>query len=94
VKQRRRWASEECRIVSFQTKERALTSPKTSALAFISVLPWRINDGGDTTLEPRLVGCVTLINPSRGYDKSFSKLSSLIIKDEDNRDKCRVFLRF
>jgi hypothetical protein len=26
-------------------KERALTSPKTSALAFISVLPWRINDG-------------------------------------------------
>ena len=25
-------------------KERALTSPKTSALAFISVLPWRIND--------------------------------------------------
>jgi hypothetical protein len=27
-------------------KERALTSPKTSALAFISVLPWRINDRG------------------------------------------------
>jgi len=26
-------------------KERALTSPKTNALAFISVLPWRINDG-------------------------------------------------
>jgi hypothetical protein len=31
-------------------KERALTSPKTSALAFISVLPWRINDGADTKL--------------------------------------------
>jgi hypothetical protein len=29
----------------FGQKERALTSPKTSALAFISVLPWRINDG-------------------------------------------------
>lgn len=29
----------------FEQKERALTSPKTSALAFISVLPWRINDG-------------------------------------------------
>jgi hypothetical protein len=32
--------------VSFGQKERALTSPKTSALAFISVLPWRINDWG------------------------------------------------
>jgi hypothetical protein len=31
-------------------KERALTSPKTSALAFISVLPWRINDEGILTL--------------------------------------------
>jgi hypothetical protein len=29
----------------FRQKERALTSPKTNALAFISVLPWRINDG-------------------------------------------------
>jgi hypothetical protein len=31
--------------ISYRQKERALTSPKTSALAFISVLPWRINDG-------------------------------------------------
>jgi len=31
---------------SLRQKERALTSPKTSALAFISVLPWRINDAG------------------------------------------------
>jgi hypothetical protein len=31
--------------MSCRQKERALTSPKTSALAFISVLPWRINDG-------------------------------------------------
>jgi hypothetical protein len=31
--------------ITKRQKERALTSPKTSALAFISVLPWRINDG-------------------------------------------------
>jgi hypothetical protein len=37
-------------IEMFEQKERALTSPKTSALAFISVLPWRINDGQDTSL--------------------------------------------
>ena len=35
-------------------KERALTSPKTSALAFISVLPWRINDG-EILAAPRLM---------------------------------------
>ena len=35
--------------MSGRQKERALTSPKTSALAFISVLPWRINDAADTT---------------------------------------------
>jgi hypothetical protein len=34
-------------------KERALTSPKTSALAFISVLPWRINDGEILTSSSR-----------------------------------------
>jgi len=34
-------------------KERALTSPKTSALAFISVLPWRINDGLILTAKVR-----------------------------------------
>jgi hypothetical protein len=56
-------------------KERALTSPKTSALAFISVLPWRINDGADTKLLPQTVGCITLVKPLRGCDKSFSKLS-------------------
>jgi hypothetical protein len=33
-------------------KERALTSPKTSALAFISVLPWRINDAQILKLAP------------------------------------------
>ena len=38
-------------------KERALTSPKTSALAFISVLPWRINDGQDTNCQKAEVGC-------------------------------------
>jgi hypothetical protein len=34
-----------CSKMASRQKERALTSPKTSALAFISVLPWRINDG-------------------------------------------------
>ena len=38
-----RIAGQECG--KCRQKERALTSPKTSALAFISVLPWRINDG-------------------------------------------------
>jgi hypothetical protein len=38
-------------------KERALTSPKTSALAFISVLPWRINDRQDTNCQMPEVGC-------------------------------------
>jgi hypothetical protein len=31
-------------LASIRQKERAPTSPKTDALAFISVLPWRIND--------------------------------------------------
>src|SRR6476620_6414021 len=53
-------------------KERALTSPKTSALAFISVLPWRINDGGDTTRVSPNVGCRCLLMPLRGCGKSFS----------------------
>src|ERR1051325_7498342 len=53
-------------------KERALTSPKTSALAFISVLPWRINDGADTTGVSPKVGCISLVKPLRGCDKSFS----------------------
>src|SRR6185437_2111236 len=53
-------------------KERALTSPKTSALAFISVLPWRINDGQDTNCLCAKVGCSELVNPLRGCDKSFS----------------------
>jgi hypothetical protein len=35
-------------------KERALTSPKTNALAFISVLPWRINDGQILTASDRM----------------------------------------
>jgi hypothetical protein len=54
-------------------KERALTSPKTSALAFISVLPWRINDGQDTNCQRPEVGCSKLVKPLRGCDKSFSK---------------------
>jgi hypothetical protein len=37
-----------------EQKERALTSPKTSALAFISVLPWRINDGQILTASDRM----------------------------------------
>ena len=53
-------------------KERALTSPKTSALAFISVLPWRINDGGDTTYVSPSVGCRLLVKLLRGCGKSFS----------------------
>src|ERR1041384_4884885 len=53
-------------------KERALTSPKTSALAFISVLPWRINDGQDTNCQQPEVGCSKLVKPLRGCDKSFS----------------------
>ena len=53
-------------------KERALTSPKTSALAFISVLPWRINDGQDTNCQWPEVGCSKLVKPLRGCDKSFS----------------------
>src|ERR1041385_7365543 len=53
-------------------KERALTSPKTSALAFISVLPWRINDGQDTNCQRPEVGCSKLVKPLRGCDKSFS----------------------
>jgi len=53
-------------------KERALTSPKTSALAFISVLPWRINDGQDTNCQRPKVGCSKLVKPLRGCDKSFS----------------------
>ena len=53
-------------------KERALTSPKTSALAFISVLPWRINDGQDTNCLGPNVGCISLVMPLRGCDKSFS----------------------
>jgi hypothetical protein len=55
-------------------KERALTSPKTSALAFISVLPWRINDGQDTNCRRPEVGCSKLVKPLRGCDKSFSAL--------------------
>jgi hypothetical protein len=54
-------------------KERALTSPKTSALAFISVLPWRINDGADTKLPDKTIGCISLVKTLRGCDKSFSK---------------------
>ena len=53
-------------------KERALTSPKTSALAFISVLPWRINDGLILTAHGPDVGCISLVMPLRGCDKSFS----------------------
>ena len=53
-------------------KERALTSPKTSALAFISVLPWRINDRQDTNCQRPEVGCSKLVKPLRGCDKSFS----------------------
>lgn len=53
-------------------KERALTSPKTSALAFISVLPWRINDGQILTRPAPNVGCISLVMPLRGCDKSFS----------------------
>jgi len=53
-------------------KERALTSPKTSALAFISVLPWRINDGADSTRLSANVGCRCLVKPLRGCGKSFS----------------------
>src|ERR1044072_6805561 len=53
-------------------KERALTSPKTSALAFISVLPWRINDGQDTNCQRPEVGCSKLVKRVRGCDKSFS----------------------
>src|SRR6185369_708892 len=54
-------------------KERVLTSPKTSTLAFISVLPWRINDGQDTNRQRPEVGCSKLVKPLRGCDKSFSK---------------------
>src|SRR5215213_14466 len=53
-------------------KERALTSPKTSALAFISVLPWRINDGQILTCPRPKVGCSKLVKRLRGCDKSFS----------------------
>src|ERR1044072_2369172 len=53
-------------------KERVLTSPKTSTLAFISVLPWRINDGQDTNGHRPEVGCSKLVKPLRGCDKSFS----------------------
>lgn len=41
----RRYGARFCSKMASRQKERALTSPKTSALAFISVLPWRINDG-------------------------------------------------
>ena len=53
-------------------KERALTSPKTSALAFISVLPWRINDGQILAWVRATLGCISLVKPFRGCDKSFS----------------------
>src|SRR5215217_8162691 len=53
-------------------KERALTSPKTSALAFISVLPWRINDGADSSCLWPGVGCTKLVKSLRGCDESFS----------------------
>jgi|GEM_PF-3568198 len=51
-------------------KERVLTSPKTSTLAFISVLPWRINDGMDTNCQRPEVGCSKLVKPLRGCNKS------------------------
>lgn len=38
----------------------APTSPKTDALAFISVLPWRINDGGILGLVRRSMVAVNL----------------------------------
>jgi hypothetical protein len=39
--------------MAIRQKERVLTSPKTSTLAFISVLPWRINDGLILTAKRR-----------------------------------------
>src|SRR5689334_2689113 len=79
-------------------KERALTSPRTSALPFISVLQWRITDGLDTTGLRARVGCSSLVNPLRGCDKSFSvphkKRTTIRVRTKRSEDgPCQIHQR-